>query len=68
MFTFLLYTVLYFLTGFAVAKLSKFYDTTYDITPRISYATLGIVWLPFYGLQVLIFVFSFIHTLFKEKI
>lgn len=66
MLSFLFYTVMYFVVGFAVAKFIKFYDETNNLSrvDKLSYPTVGIVWLPYLVLLAL----SSIHKLFKEKL
>lgn len=70
MLAFIGYVILYFVLGFVIAKFKKFYDTTNNISnhDKLSYATFGLVWLPYLALKGSIFAIAFIHGVFKEKL
>ena len=65
---YILYTLLYFIIGFIVAKFYKTYHQLNNIQSNVDYATFGILWLP----RALIFIFvngiAFVHKLYKSKL
>lgn len=71
MFTFILYSVIYFVIGFGFAKFKKYCDEVDNILPKTrpeQYATIGLLWLPYAAYYGVVKVIVYIHGVYSSKL